>query len=150
MTQGKKIKGRKRHILVDTLGFILKVIVHRADIQDRDGARLLLHKCKSVLAGLKIIWADSGYSGLLVEWVKKMFTLKLEIVKRDPNQKGFHVLKRRWVVERTFSWLSKCRRLSKEYEVLPRNSESFIYLAMISLMAKRMSGFYVGSSHAKH
>ncbi len=123
------------------MGLLLKVIVHRADIQDRDGAKLLLNKCKSIFVRIKMIWADSGYSGALVEWVKKRFNIELEIVKRDPNKKGFHLLKRRWVVERTFGWLNKCRRLSKDYEVLPRNSESFIYLAMISLMTKRISRF---------
>ena len=120
---------------------VLKGIVHTADIQDRDGAKLLLKRAKSVFVRLKIIWADGGYAGKLVSWVNKRFNITLEIVKKDPDSKGFQLIKRRWVVERTFGWLNKCRRLSKEFEVLPRNSESLIYLAMVSLMAKRISGF---------
>lgn len=137
--QEKKIKGRKRHIIVDTLGLLLKVVVHTADIQDRDGAKTVFKKCKSIFTRMKKIWADGGYSGELVEWVKNKFNITLEIVKKDPNTKGFQLIKRRWVVERTFGWFNKCRRLSKDYEVLSRNSESFIYLAMINLMAKRIA-----------
>jgi putative transposase len=121
------------------LGLILKVIVHTADIQDRDGAKLLLDKAEKFFSKLKLIWADGGYAGQLILWVKEKFNIELEIVKRSPEAIGFQLLKRRWVVERTFGWFNKCRRLSKEYEVLTRNSESLIYIAMISIMTKRIS-----------
>lgn len=121
------------------MGLILKVIVHKADIQDRDGAKLLLDKAENFFSKLKLIWADGGYAGQLILWVKEKFNIELEIVKRSPEAIGFQLLKRRWVVERTFGWFNKCRRLSKEYEVLTRNSESLIYIAMISIMTKRIS-----------
>jgi putative transposase len=85
-----------------------------------------------------LIWADGGYTGKLVDWVKDTYNWVLEIVKRDPNAKGFQVLPRRWVVERTFGWLSQYRRLSKDYEVLTETSEAMIYAAMIHLMVRRL------------
>ncbi len=140
---GKKVKGRKRHLLVDTMGLIIQVIVHSASIQDRDGAKLLLDRVKSkFLKRLKKIWVDGGYAGALIEWVKKKLNIKLEVVKREEGAKGFQLVKRRWVVERTLGWLNKQRRLSKDYEVLTRNSESMVYLAMISIMTKRIYSNY--------
>ena len=135
---GKKIKGRKRHILVDTLGLLLMVVVHTADIQDRDGAKQVLQKAKQYFSRLCLIWADGGYAGKLIDWVKATCGWILEIVKRDPEVKGFQVLPRRWVVERTFGWLSQYRRLSKDYEVLTETSEAMIYAAMVHLMVRRL------------
>lgn len=136
---GKKIKGRKRHILVDTLGLVLIVVVHVANIQDRDGARLVLDKARGLLSRLLLIWADGGYAGQLVEWVATQCQWVLEIVKRSDDVKGFKVLPKRWIVERTLAWLSHCRRLSKDYERLAETSEALIYVAMIRLMIKRLA-----------
>ena len=114
---GKKIKGRKRHIVVDTLGFLIEVAVHAANIQDRDGAKLVFAKLSEDSKHcLQKIWADGGYRGQLVEWVQTNLQAILEIVERDPNTKGFKLLPYRWVVERTFAWLGRSRRLSKDYE----------------------------------
>jgi putative transposase len=137
---GKKVTGRKRHALVDTLGLLLLVIVTTADVQDRDGAKLLLtdlHR-HDFAARLQLIWADGGYRGQLIEWVKTNVRIVLEIITRDKGVKGFQLLPRRWVVERTFAWLNHFRRLSKDYEEIPENSEAFIYLAMIHLMVRRL------------
>lgn len=135
---GKKVKGRKRHILVDTLGLLLMIVVHTADIQDRDGAKLVLEKAKSLFPRLRLIWADGGYAGRLIDWVMAACNWVLEIVKRDPNVKGFHVLPRRWVVERTFGWLTHYRRLSKDYKVLTETSEAMVYAAMTRVMLGRL------------
>ena len=135
---GKKVKGRKRHILVDTMGLLLMVLVHAANIQDRDGAKLLLNKVKHCFSRLRLIWADGGYKGKLIDWVSNTHGWILEIVKRDKDVKGFQVLPRRWVVERTFAWLGGYRRLSKDYEVLTETSEAMIYAAMVHLMVRRL------------
>ncbi len=135
---GKKVKGRKRHILVDTMGLLLMVVVHTANIQDRDGARQVLEKVKGTLSCLLLIWADGGYAGQLVDWVKASCGWVLEIVKRSDDIKGFQVLPHRWVVERTFGWLGRYRRLSKDYEGLTQSSEALVYAAMIHLMVKRL------------
>ena len=136
---GKKIKGRKRHLAVDTQGLLLAVVVHSAGIQDRDGAKLVLALLKERFARLRLLWADGGYSGKLVDWVRSFAGWVLEIVKRSDDQKGFVVLPRRWVVERTFGWLSRYRRLSKDYEFLPASSEAMVYLAMIHIMVRRLA-----------
>lgn len=133
----KATKGRKRHILVDTMGLILKVIITGADVQDRDGAKLLLNKIKDFYSKLKHIWVDGAYAGDLIIWAKTMCGLVLEVVKR--SGKGFEVLPRRWVVERTFGWLNRYRRLSKDYETLPDNSKSMIYVSMIHIMVRRLA-----------
>jgi putative transposase len=135
---GKKINGRKRHILVDTIGLLLLVVVHSASLQDRDSAKLVLAQVKGRFARLKLIWADGGYAGQLVSWVKEQLRCVLEIVKRSDDVVGFEVLPRRWVVERTLAWISRCRRLSKDYEALTETSEAYVYLAMIHLMLKRL------------
>lgn len=135
---GKKINGRKRHLVVDTIGLILAVVVHEANIQDRDGAKLVLERLKGCFPRLALIWADGGYAGKLVEWVKQFASWTLEIVKRNDDLKGFYVLPRRWVVERTFGWLGRYRRLSKDYEQRTDNSEAMILLAMINLMSRRL------------
>jgi putative transposase len=136
---GKKINGIKRHLLVDTLGMILAVLVLTADIQDRDGARTLLEKVKGQFPRLQKIWADGGYAGTLVDWVKTMCGWILEIVKRRDTVKGFEVLPHRWIVERTLGWLNRSRRLSKNFERLSMSSEAMVYLAMMPLMTKRLA-----------
>src|SRR5271168_2161207 len=133
---GKKIVGRKRHILVDTMGLILAVVVHSAGIQDRDGAKAVFEKIKNDLPRLELAWADGGYSGDLIEWVKRECGWVLEIVKRNDDVKGFKLLPHRWVVERTFAWLGRFRRMSKDYEFHPETSESIVYLAMINIMTR--------------
>jgi putative transposase len=117
------------------------VVAHAADIQDRDGARLVLERVKNRFSRLRLIWADGGYAGRLVDWVRGLRArskLKLEIVKRSDDAKGFVVLPRRWVVERTFGWLGRSRRLSKDYEETIPSSEAMVKLAMIHLMARRL------------
>ncbi len=156
---GKKIKGRKRHILVDTNGLILHVLVHEANIQDYRGGKLLLAPLQGCFPRLELIWADSGYTKEgFCEWVKATLGWKVEIVEHpwsglrgvwapkdaviDWEQirpKGFHVLPHRWIVERTFAWLSTWRRLSKDYEVFPSSEEAWIYVAMIRIMLRRLA-----------
>ncbi len=121
---------------------VIAVVVHGANIQDRDGAKLLLDRIRDSFRRIRLIWADGGYAGKLVQWVSELRPgnpLKLEIVKRSDKVKGFYVLPRRWVVERTFGWLGRHRRLSKDYEYLPETSESMIRIAMIKLMARRLA-----------
>ena len=140
---GKRIVGRKRHLLVDTDGLILKVRVHAASVQDRDGATLVLDQIDEPLAPLELIWADGGYAGdKLADWMSERFgqrPLRLEIVRRSDTQKGFQVLPRRWVVERTFGWLNNFRRLSKDYEFRTDSSEAFIFLAASLLLISRLA-----------
>ena len=138
----KNINGRKRHLLVDTLGLVLLAVVHSAAKQDREGAKQVLAPLRAKLGRLRLIWADQGYTGPLVEWVWKLREqrrIRLEIVKRQADQQGFVVLARRWVVERTFGWLGRSRRLSKDYERLTSTSETMIYLAMTRLMLGRLA-----------
>lgn len=136
---GKKIKGRKRHILVDTLGNLLKVMVHSAAIQDRDGAKLLLGNLMPMLClRLVKIWADGGYRGALVGWCREMLDVFLDIISPSPEQVGFAVLPRRWVVERTFAWLGNARRLSKDYEERLDSSEAMIYLSSIRSLLRSL------------
>jgi putative transposase len=131
---GKKITGRKRHVLVDTLGLIHAMTITVASVQDRDGARGLLPWLCHHASRLRLIWADGGYAGALVSWV---WRVRLEIVKRPEQQRGFAVLPKRWIVERTLGWLVKNRRLRCDYEQLPSTSETMIYVAMIRLMLRR-------------
>lgn len=132
------MKGRKRHILVDTLGLILVVVVHAADMQDRDGARLVIDRLQNQFPRLRRVWADGGYAGELVKWVAKSFRWVLDIVKRNDDVAGFQVLPYRWVVERTFGWLGRYRRLSKDCEERPDSSEAFIRIAMINNMSRQL------------
>ena len=136
---GKKVNGRKRHILVDTLGLILAVIVHSAHIQDRDGAKFVFGRLKKYFETLLIIWADGGYAGKLIEYVKDKYGWTLEIIKRSDATKGFKILPKRWIVERTFGWFNRYRRLSKDYEFDPKTSEAMIYIAMIHIMVRRLA-----------
>lgn len=119
---GKKIKGRKRHRLVDTLGLLLAVVVTPADVSDPAGARLLLRRLGGFCKKLRLIWVDGTYRGQLLDWVRQRFRFRLQPVLRGDDQQGFVVLPRRWVVERTLAWLNLCRRLSKDYEELPQTS----------------------------
>jgi putative transposase len=134
----KHINGRKRHLLVDTLGLLLLVVITAASVQERDGARLVFARLRGSAKKLRLIWVDGGYRGGLVSWVAEHLRFRLQVVLRADKQTGFKVLPRRWVVERTFGWLNQYRRLSKDYEVLPESSEAFIYLAMTRLMLRRL------------
>jgi len=165
---GKKTKGRKRHLLVDTEGLVLRANVHSADdVMDRDGVKPLLEHGQNLFPHLSHLWLDGGYKGRCKEWVEKTLGWTVEIVQHPPKiapqevlkvwarewakegvtidwekllpPKGFRVLPRRWVVERTFSWLSQNRRMSKDYERLCETSEAFIHVAMIRLMVRRQA-----------
>jgi putative transposase len=164
---GKKVRGRKRHILVDTEGFVLKVRVHSAKIPDKDGLRLLLESARSCLPRLSHLWLDAGYQGRGKEWTENVLGLSVEVVHRAPRpipekvaqiwaaewakegrkvdwqkllpRRGFEVLPRRWVVERTFAWLCHNRRMSKDYERLCSTGEAFVYIAMTRLMVRRLA-----------
>jgi putative transposase len=164
---GKKVRGRKRHLLVDTEGLVLKAKVHSARVPDQDGLKLLLDSARTAVSGLKHLWLDAGYEGRGKRWVEEVLNLSVEIVRRPakpvPEEvarswaqewakegqkvdwqklmppRGFVVLPRRWVVERTFSWLSQNRRMSKDYERLTATAEAFIYVAMTRLMVRRLA-----------
>ncbi len=144
--------GRKRHILVDTEGFLLKATVHAADITDRNAVHLVLAGLTTVFPRLRHLWVDAGYSGKGAAWIRETLGWTVEVVKRPqrwiwlpegaeppPMPTGFQVLKRRWVVERTFAWLGRYRRLSKDYEVLPASEEAWIYLATTNLLLRRLA-----------
>jgi putative transposase len=151
---GKKINGRKRHVLVDTMGLLLQVVVHPANIQDRDGARLVLAGLEQRFPRLHYLWTDQASTGPLLDWIKQELGWSVEVVERSPRR-GFIVtpdhqfqrvvlparfepLPRRWVVERSFAWIGRNRRMSKEYEELPASSEALVSLTMIRLMLKRL------------
>ena len=135
------MSGRKRHILVDTMGLLRRVVVHAADVQDRDGAKWLLALAERdrLVARLERIWADRGYRGKLVDWVREQYGWCLEIVTRTDDEPGFQVLPHRWIVERTFGWLGRYRRLSKDYEYYTGVAEAFIYAAMIHILLRRLA-----------
>jgi len=163
---GKKVRGRKRHLLVDTEGLVLKAKVHSAKVPDQDGLRLLLQSARTELSRLKHLWLDAGYEGRGKRWAEEVLGLSVEVVRKPPKPtsekvakiwaeewakegekvdwqrlmppRGFRVLPRRWVVERTFSWLGQNRRLSKDYERLCASAEAFVYAAMIRLMVRRL------------
>lgn len=137
---GKLIKGRKRHIIVDTIGYVLIALVHAANIYDGHAARKVLTALFSKMDTVKKIWADGTYKGeKFIQWVKEQFDCVLEVVKKQNTGKGFEVLPRRWVVERTFAWLGRSRRLSKEYERKPTSSAGQVYLASSRLMLRRLA-----------
>jgi transposase len=136
---GKKINGRKRHIAVDTGGLLLAVVVTIAAIQDRDAAARLLAALRARFSTISLVWADGGYAGRLVTWAKTVLNMTVEIVKRSDDIKGFKVLPRRWVVERSFAWLSKYRRCVRDHETLPEVHETMVYIASIMLMSRRLA-----------
>jgi len=125
-------------VIVDTLGLIFALVVHPADIQDRDGAKLLIQQLGTRFRRLQVIFADGGYAGKLVYWAEGWYSRVIEIVKRTALDR-FVVLPKRWIVERTFAWLGKYRRLSKDYETLTECSEAMILIAMTNLMLHRLS-----------
>jgi putative transposase len=164
---GKKVHGRKRQLLVDTEGLVLKAKVHSAKVPDQDGIKLLLKAARDRLPRLSQLWVDAGYQGRGKEWAEQELGLSVEVVHRTPKpttekvariwaqewakegweidwqrllpRRGFEVLPRRWVVERTFSWLSQNRRMSKDYERLCATSEAFVYAAMARIMVRRLA-----------
>ncbi|MFB9185890.1 transposase [Dactylosporangium sucinum] len=141
---GKKARGRKRHLLVDTCGLLLVCVVHSASIQDRAGARLVLHSIDECHPTIGLIWLDGGYANSvdasLIDWAKQELDVRLEVVKRNDDAKGSQLLPRRWVVERTLGWLTRCRRLCRDYERTTAHAEDFIKIAMVRLMAARLAG----------
>ena len=134
---GKRTPGRKRHIIGDTMGLLLTVVVHSASLQDRDGVKRVGERVKGRFPRLKLIWADAAYEAA-VGWAKQFGNWVLELVRKPAGRKGFVVPKRRWVVERTFSWLVRSRRLARDYERRTESSEAIVQLAMIHLMRKRL------------
>jgi putative transposase len=164
---GKKIRGRKRHLLVDTEGLVLEAKVHSAKVPDQDGIGLLLERAREHLPRLSYLWVDAGYRGRGKEWAEKALGLSVEVVHRSPKptpekvlfawarewhkegrsvdleqllpRRGFEVLPRRWVVERTFAWICHNRRMSKDYERLCATGEAFVYAAMVRLMVRRLA-----------
>ena len=137
---GKKIKGRKRHIATDTLGNILDAYVHTADIQDRDGAPALIENARNIYPTLVTIFADGGYAGeKLAAAIRHIENLAVEIVKRSDPAKGFVVLPKRWIVERTFAWLGRCRRLAKDWEASVASSEAWLFIASIRRMTRAIA-----------
>ncbi len=136
---GKLIKGRKRQIVVDTMGNLLRALVHSAGWSDLEGATWLLFDMIPAFERLEKLWADHGYQGDLQDALRDVFGVDVEIVQREEGQKGFVVLPRRWVVERSLAWSSRYRRLSKDYERLTSSSEAMLYIASIQVMLKRLS-----------
>jgi putative transposase len=163
----KKVEGRKRHLLVDTEGLVLKAKVHSAKVPDQDGLRLLLESARARLSRLKHLWVDAGYQGRGRRWVEEVMDLSVEVVRKPPKPvpekvakawveqwakegkevdwqrlmppRGFRVLPRRWVVERTFAWISHNRRMAKDYERLCATGEAFVYAALTRLMVRRLA-----------
>ena len=136
--RGKKIAGRKRHLLVDTMGLIWAVVVTAANVSDPAGAKQVLTRVRECMPRLRLLWADSTYGGTLLSWVKQSCGWLVRIVAKLKYQTTFVVLPRRWIVERTFGWLVGYRRLARDYECLPASSEAMIYIAMIHLMVRRL------------
>jgi putative transposase len=151
---GNKISGRKRHVVVDTQGLVLRVVVHPANLHDRVGAKLILRDLDQAFPRLRHLWADQGYAGALREWGREQTGIELEVVYPWWRQikrylpdlleplgvgKGFHVLPRRWVVERTFAWLGRYRRLGRDYERLAATTEALVLVAMSRLMLRRLA-----------
>src|SRR5882724_3465539 len=137
---GKKIKGRKRHIVTDTEGHLVGVVVHEADVQDRDGAALVLKGIRYLYPWLRYIFADGGYAGdKLRETLRRLGDWSIEIVKRADDAKGFVLVKRRWVVERTLAWIGRCRRLAKDFEASIESAVAWILVANIKLLTRKLA-----------
>lgn len=136
---GKRVNGTKRHIVTDTLGLLLVVMVSAASVQDRDGGARVLDRLRFAMPSVVTVFADGGYAGRLVAWTQRILRVTLEIVRKPEGQCGFAVLPRRWVVERTLSWLVRCRRLVRDYERLPESHETMVKWAMIGVMTRRIA-----------
>ena len=137
---GKKVKGRKRHIITDTNGFLVHTIVHSANIQDRDGAPMVLGDIRYSFPWLRHVFADGGYAGdKLRKALTKIGKWQIEIIKRSDRVKGFVVLPRRWVVERTFAWLNRNRRLAKDFENSIASATTWLFMASVQLLARRIA-----------
>ena len=152
---GKKVNGRKRHLLVDTMGLLLQVVVHAANLQDREGVKLLLEPTKGQFERMEKVWVDQAYSGTGKTWIEQQMGWTVEVVERSPRRgwimtedqglvwvtlpKIFERLPRRWVVERTIAWIGRYRRMSKDYEYLMSSSEAMVYLTMLRLMLTRLA-----------
>lgn len=139
---GKKVNGRKRHIIVDTLGLMVGLVVHAADIQDRDGAPMVLKTILARWPWLRHVFADGGYAGPKLEGaLRRIASFTLEIVRRPGGAKGFELLPRRWVVERTLAWLGRCRRLAKDWEKSIASAEAWITIAHIRILTRRLARY---------
>lgn len=136
---GKKINGRKRHVAVDTMGLLLCVLVTAASVQDRDGARPLLTMLASTCRRVRMIWADGGYAGKLLDWARATIKTTVTIVKRSDDATGFVVLSRRWVVERTLGWITRHRRCVRDYERLPAHHAAMVRWTMIKITSRRLT-----------
>jgi transposase len=136
---GKKINGRKRHIAVDTTGLLLVLLITAASVQDRDAARLLLTGLRTCFPSSAKVWADGGYTGKLVEWATTNLRLAINIVRKLAGQTTFQPLPRRWVVERTFSWINRCRRTVRDYERNPAHHAAMVQWAMVIVMTRRLA-----------
>lgn len=136
---GKKINGRKRHIVTDTLGLLVVVLVTSAAVQDRDGGRLVLARARIAMPSIVLVWADGGYAGKLLAFAHQHLRIAVQVVKRTDKRPTFEVLPRRWVIERTNSWLMRTRRLARDYERLPEHSEAMVKWTMIALMTRRLA-----------
>ncbi|MFI8281416.1 IS5 family transposase [Streptomyces sp. NPDC085929] len=136
---GKQVKGRKRHVITDCLGLILVVAVNAANMGDREAVNPLLARLRNLHRDIALVWADGGYTGGLIDWCREKLALTLEIVKRTDGMEGFVVLPRRWVVERTLSWLMHSRRLARDYETLPATSEAMILFSMITRLGRQLA-----------
>ncbi|WP_246023552.1 IS5 family transposase [Nocardia yunnanensis] len=136
---GKKVAGRKRHVIVDCLGLLLVVLVTGANTQDRDGARPALARLRDLFDTVSLVWADGAYAGVLVDWAKSVLALTIQIVRRSDHVSGFVVIPRRWVVERTLAWICLRRRCVRDYERLPEHHEAMVTWAMILLMSRRLA-----------
>lgn len=136
---GKKVNGRKRHIVTDTCGWLLAVLVTGANVQDRDAGHLLMWILHTVFPTVRHVWADGGYAGKLVDYATTMLGITVQIVSKLAGQVGFIVLPRRWCVERTFSWINRCRRTVRDYDRLPEHHAATVYWAMIIIMGRRLA-----------
>lgn len=143
---GKKINGRKRHIAVDVMGLLLVIVITAASVQDRDAAKALLWRLRIAFRTITLAWADGGYAGKLIPWAAANLRLTVEVVKRNAAH-AFQVLPRRWVVERTFAWITRSRRTVRDYERLPQHHEAMVYWSMIIIMTRRLARQRQGARH---
>jgi transposase len=135
---GKRINGRKRHIVTDTTGLLLAVLVTGAHVQDRDAGHVLMWILRTIFPTVRLVWTDSGYAGRLVDWARSNLGITMQIVRKLTGQTTFVVLHRRWCVERTFSWINRCRRTVRDYERLPQHHAAMVQWSMVILMTRRL------------